>query len=121
MDRSTIQALQNRVFFLEVELNKLNVSKLPSSQEFSMYIKGINQLTQNMATNEASDKNLTERFNAAVKTIDDLKVQVRYASLSLLEVHSMTEELNGSLFQQVEDRINNIHDHIASKYIPQAN
>lgn len=40
--------LQNRVFFLEAELNKLNVSKLPSSQEFSTYLKTINQLTQNL-------------------------------------------------------------------------
>lgn len=48
-DRSTIQTLQNRVFFLEAELNKLNVSKLPSSQEFSTYLKSINQLTQNLA------------------------------------------------------------------------
>lgn len=30
-DRSTIQVLQNRVFFLEAELNKLNVTKLPAS------------------------------------------------------------------------------------------
>lgn len=196
-DRSTIQSLQNRVFFLEAELNKLNVSKLPSSQEFSTYLKSMNQLTQNLAANEASDKNISQRlYNAVqtledlklkdmsttqlllnqsgelkqqsandrysihllqnetqrllkttqlllnqseelkqdsetdksfihllqnetkrlVKNLDDLKVQVRYTSLSLLDVHSMTEELNGSLTQRLEERINNVHDHIASKY-----
>lgn len=196
-DRSTIQTLQNRVFFLEAELNKLNVSKLPSSQEFSTYLKSINQLTQNLAANEANDKNVSQRLNDAVKTLDDLKlkdltttqqllnqsvelkqqsakdrysihllqnetqrlarttqlllnqsgelkqhtetdkysihllqnetqrlvknlddlkVQVRYTSLSLLDVHSMTEELNGSLVQRLEERISDVNDHITGKY-----
>lgn len=112
-DRSTIQSLQNRVFFLEAELNKLNVSKLPSIQEFSTYLSSMNQLTQNMATSEANDKNLTQRLDVAVKSLDDLKVQVRYTSLSLLDIRqSMTEELNGSLIQLVEERVT---EHIASK------
>lgn len=112
-DRTTIQSLQNRVFFLEAELNKLNVSKLPSIQEFSTYISSMNQLTQNMATNEANDKNLTQRLDVAVKSLDDLKVQVRYTSLSLLDIRqSITEELNGSLIQLVEERVTK---HIASK------
>ncbi|XP_065928376.1 uncharacterized protein [Magallana gigas] len=159
-DRTTIQSLQNRVFFLEAELNKLNVSKLPSSQEFSTYLKSINQLTQNLAANEASDKNISQRLNDAVqvlddlklkdmsstqlllnqsveleqqsakdrysihllqnetqrlvRNLDDLKVQVRYTSLSLLDVHSMTEELNGSLVQRLEERISDVHDHITN-------
>lgn len=113
-DRSTIQSLQNRVFFLEAELNKLNVSKLPSIQEFSTYLSSMNQLTQNMATNEANNKNLTQRLDVAVKSLDDLKVQVRYTSLSLLDIRqSMTEELNGSLIQLVEERVS---EHIKSKY-----
>lgn len=110
-DRTT---LQNRVFFLEAELNKLNVSKLPSIQEFSTYLSSMNQLTQNMATNEANDKTLTQRLDVAVKSLDDLKVQVRYTSLSLLDIkQSMTEELNGSLIQ-FEERVT---EHIASKYL----
>lgn len=114
-DRSTIQSLQNRVFFLEAELNKLNVSKLPSIQEFSTYLSSMNQLTQNMATNEANNKNLTQRLDVAVKSLDDLKVQVRYTSLSLLDIRqSMTEELNGSLIQLVEERVS---EHIKSKYV----
>lgn len=115
IDRSTIQSLQNRVFFLEAELNKLNVSKLPSIQEFSTYLSSMNQLTQNMATNEANNKNLTQRLDVAVKSLDDLKVQVRYTSLSLLDIRqSMTEELNGSLIQLVEERVS---EHIKSKYV----
>lgn len=112
-DRTTIQSLQTRVFFLEAELNKLNVSKLPSIQEFSTYLSSMNQLTQNMATNEANNKNLTQRLDVAVKSLDDLKVQVRYTSLSLLDIRqSMTEELNGSLIQLVEERVT---EHTASK------
>lgn len=113
-DRTTIQSLQNRVFFLEAELNKLNVSKLPSSQEFSTYLSGMNQLTQNMATNEANDKNLTQRLDVAVKSLDDLKVQVRYTSLSLLDIRQpMMKELNGSLIQLVEERVT---EHFKSKF-----
>lgn len=161
-DRSTIQVLQNRVFFLEAELNKLNVSKLPTSQELLTYLKSMNQLTQSLAANEANDKNLSQRLSDAVqvlddlklkdmsstqlllnqsveleqqsakdrysihilqnetqrlvRNLDDLKVQVRYTSLSLLDVHSMTEELNGSLVQRLEERISDVHDHITSKY-----
>lgn len=112
-DRSTIHVLQNRVFFLEAELNKLNVSKLPSVQEFSTYLSSMKQLTQQMATNEATAKNLTQRFDVAVQSIDDLKVQVRYTSLSLLDIRqSMTEELNGTLIQLVKERVS---EHIASK------
>lgn len=118
-DRTTIQSLQNRVFFLEAELNKLNVSKLPSIQEFSTYLSSMNQLTQNMATNEANDKNMTQRLDVAVKSLDDLKVQVRYTSLSLLDIRqSMTEELNGSLIQLVEEKVG---DHFKSKYVINTN
>lgn len=49
-DRSTIQMLQNRVFFIEAGQNEL--SKLPSSQEFSTYLSGMNHLTQNSVTND---------------------------------------------------------------------
>lgn len=161
-DRSTIQMLQNRVFFLEAELNKLNISVLPTSQEFSTYLKSINQLTQSTAANEANVKNLSQRLNEAVQALDDLKlkdmsttqqflnqsveleqhsekdrysihllqnetkrlvknldelkVQVRYTSLSLLDMHSLTEELNGSLIQRLEESVSDFHNHIASKY-----
>lgn len=50
-ERSTKQMLQNRVFFLELGQNEL--SKLPSSQEFSTYLSGMNNLTQNVIAKEA--------------------------------------------------------------------
>ena len=72
-DRKRIQLLQNRVFFLEAELNKLNESKSFTNQEFSTYLISMNQLIQNMMANEEKDKNLTNHFNAAVKQLDDLQ------------------------------------------------
>ena len=111
-DRSKIQSLQNRVFVLEAELTKLNASK--PTQEMSTYLLSMDKLIQNMATNEENDRNLTERFDAFLKHFNDLSVQVRYTSLSLLDIHALTEELNGSLIQRFEKRINDEHDHIAS-------
>ena len=157
-DRTTIQLLQNRVFLLENELTKLNASKPPTTQEFSTYLMSMNQLIQNVATNEENNKNLTHYFNAAVKQLDELKaemlhtrlnqstemenykqqsesekskvyllqnltqrmsqrlddlnVQFRYTSLSLLDLHTATEQLNGSLLHQLEERISNVHDDI---------
>lgn len=67
-----------------------------------------------MATNEANDKNLAQRLDVAVKSLDDLKVQVRYTSLSLLDIRQpMMEELNGSLIQLVEERVT---EHFKSKF-----
>ena len=192
-DRITIHLLQNRVFILEAELTKLNVSKPPSNQEFSTYLMSMNQLIHNMAANEENDKNLTNHLNSAVKQsaelqhallnqstelehykqqsesdrfkvysiqnftqktdekvndlktdmiqtrlnqtnelvdikqqlerekseeymlqnltqrmnqrLDDLNLQVRYTSLSLLDLHSTTEQLNGSRISDVHDLI----------------
>lgn len=73
-DRSPIQLLQNRVFYLEAELNRQNISK--STQEFSTYLSSMNQLTQTMIANEANSKNLTQKVDVALKALDDLKVEV---------------------------------------------
>ena len=113
-DRTTIQLLQNRVFFLETELSKLNASQPLSTQEFSTYLMSMNKLIQNVATNGEINRNLTQRVDSLVKHFDDLNVQVRYTSLSLLDVHSLTEQLNVSIIQLLEERISDVHDHIAS-------
>ena len=199
-DRTTIQLLQNRVFFLETELTKLNASKPPSNQEFSTYLMSMNQLIQNMAANEENDKNVTHHLNGVVtkvaelqhallnqstefehykqqsendrskvyliqnftqiidnklndvranvsqirhnqtdemmdykqqldnerskvhllqnltqrlnQRLDDLNLQVRYTSLSLLDLHAATEQLDDSLLHQLEERISHVHDEI---------
>lgn len=87
-DRSSIQLLQNRVFYLEAELNRQNISKIQSTLEFSTYLSSMNQLTQTMIANDANNKNLTQKVDVALKALDDPKVEVRYTSLSMLDIHS---------------------------------
>lgn len=90
-DRSTIQMLQNWVFILEARLNEL--SKLPSSQEFSTYLSSMNHLTQNSVASEAIIRNLTQQLNNAVASLNDLK----------LEDRSTIQQLNGSLINAIRD------------------
>lgn len=40
-----------------------------------MYLRSINQLTQNLAVNEANDKNLSRRLSDAVKALNDFKLK----------------------------------------------
>ncbi|XP_062603384.1 uncharacterized protein LOC134265153, partial [Saccostrea cucullata] len=77
--------LQNRVFFLEEELK---------------------QKVQILSTIEQFDKNLTYRLNETAKKLENLEVKMRYTSLSLLDIQSMTEKLNGSLVKYIEDKLN---------------
>lgn len=117
-DISSIQLLQNRVFYLEAELNRENISKIQSTQEFSTYLSSMNQLTQTMIAHEANNKNLTQKVDVALKALDDLKVEVRYTSLSMLDIHSKKdlERLNGSIMQIIEERISDVQDYITSMY-----
>ncbi|XP_052711661.1 uncharacterized protein LOC128185980 [Crassostrea angulata] len=124
-DRSTIQSLQNRVFFLEAELKNV-------SQRLNDAVKALDDLkrkdisttqqlfNQSVEIKQQSAKDsytihlLQNETQRLVRNLDDLKVQVRYTSLSLLDVLSMTEELNGSLIQRLEERISDVHDHITN-------
>lgn len=99
-DRSTIQILQNKLFSLEAELDRLNASKPTSTQELSSYLSGINHLIQNLMTKEANDKNLTNLLNVTIKNFEDQNVQVQYTSLSLIDVHIMNR------FKQTDGRQN---------------
>lgn len=54
-NRSSIQLLQDKVFYLEAELNKLNISKIQPTQEFSTYLSSVNHITQNMIANKANN------------------------------------------------------------------
>lgn len=69
---------------MEAELNKLNVSKSPSNQEFSTYLMSMNQLIQNLAANEENDKNLKNHFDAAVKHFNEYKVEMKIVILNQL-------------------------------------
>lgn len=100
-DRYSIQLLQNKT---EHFLKKTQLLLIQSEE-----------LKQHFETDKFSIYLLQNETRRLAKNLDDLKVQVRYTSLSLLHVHSMTEKLNGSLIQRLEERISDAHDHFASK------
>lgn len=117
-DRSTIQVLQNRVFILEAEL-----STLPSTQEFSTYLSGMNQITHSLVENEASDRNLTQQFNKALHDIKQNNIsatqELRNKSMELEMLRQQTDQdrsimqqLNGSLTREMHG----IKEQIASMY-----
>ncbi|XP_062588927.1 uncharacterized protein MG328 homolog [Saccostrea cucullata] len=82
--------LQNRVFFLEAELNKLNASKPPSNDEFMAYLRSTKQIVQTLAANEEYDKNLTLRLNEAENNI------------------AITEKHNKNLTKQLDNVVNDL-------------
>ncbi|XP_062595696.1 uncharacterized protein LOC134257063 [Saccostrea cucullata] len=152
--------LQNRVFFLEAELNKLNASKPPFNDELMAYLSRTEQIVQTLATNEEYDKNLTLRLNEAenknaiydrqnknltqrlneihdaltaneaydknltqqltdsIKNLHDIKVQMRYTSLSLMDIHSKTDKLDTTLTRNLsfkfEDQIRDVYGQITN-------
>lgn len=57
-------------------------------------------------------------MDVALKAFDDLKVEVRYTNLSMLDIHSKKdlERLNGSIMQIIEERISDVQDYITSMY-----
>lgn len=101
-DRYSIQLLQNETQHLfKTTQPLLNLS---------------GELKQHSETDKSSIHFLQNETQRLLRILDDIKVQVRYTSLSLLDVHSMTEELNGSIIQRLEEGISDVHDHIASKH-----
>lgn len=71
-----------------------------------------------MIANDANNKILTQKVDVALKALDDLKVEIRYTSLSMLDIHSKKdlERLNGSIMQIIEETISDVQDHITSMY-----
>lgn len=80
-DRYSIQLLQNKTQHF---LKKTQLLLIQSGE-----------LKQHFKTDTFSIYLLQNETRRLAKNLDDLKVQVRYTSLSLLDVHSMTEKLNG--------------------------
>lgn len=102
-DRSTIQMLQNRVFFLEAEQSEL--SKLPSSQEFSTYLSGMNHLTKKSVESEAKVNNLTRQISSQNMKLENLRQQSEID-------RSTIQRLNESLISAIRD----VHDQTASMF-----
>ena len=116
-ERSTINLLLNQSNELEnlkqkVEKDAVKINFLHTQNQ---------NLIQNMTTNREMDKNITERLNDLDKHLNDLKVQVRYISLSLLDVQAMAEEINGSIIQPFEEKIGTLIESIRRTYIFETN
>ncbi|XP_061195970.1 uncharacterized protein LOC133204244 [Saccostrea echinata] len=90
--------LQNRVFFLEAELNKLNASKPPSYDELMTYLRGTKQIVQTLAANEEYDKNLTQQLNKAENNIAICEKQNKNITKRLDEV------LNNLVIHEKQDK-----------------
>jgi chromosome segregation ATPase len=98
-----IQMLENRVSVLEAERKIRNASRPPSSDDLSACLSSIKQIKQTLAANDEYDKNITKRLNVVVNSLENLKVEVRYTSSLLLDVHSKTKQLNTTLLKVVND------------------
>jgi chromosome segregation ATPase len=85
--RNLNQQTENRVSVLEAELKNLTTS---SNNEFSAFLDNMTHVVQTLTIREEHDKNLTKQLNDAAKNIENLKVEARYRSLSLLDIHIRT-------------------------------
>ena len=103
--KEVMQILQNQTTELE-NLKQKSVND-------TLQIK----LLQKMTANEGNDLNVIERLNAmdTCKHLNDLDVKFRYTSLSLLDIHTMAEKINGSMLQLIE-KING-HDRSTIKLL----
>ncbi|XP_062602632.1 complement C1q-like protein 2 [Saccostrea cucullata] len=79
-----------------------------------MYLSSTKQIVQTLSANEEYDKNLTSRLNEAAEKLENLEVQMRYTSLSLLDIQSLTEGLNGSFVKHIEEKINGVYEKLTN-------
>ncbi|XP_062613566.1 uncharacterized protein LOC134275303 [Saccostrea cucullata] len=86
------QSLENRLFLLEVWMNKLNSSKLPSSDELMVYLRSSKHIVQTLAANEEYDKNLTLRLNEVEDNLPKCDTQNKNFTQRLNEVVNSLHE-----------------------------
>jgi hypothetical protein len=96
---------------LEAELKNLTTS---SNDEFSAFFNNMTHVVQTLTIKEEHDKNLTKQLSYAIKNIENLKVEARYTSLSLLDIHTKTEKLNTTLLKIFNDGISRVSEQRAS-------
>jgi hypothetical protein len=78
--------------------------KASSSDELSAFLTYMTRV-QTFAANDEYNYNMIKRLNDVVNSLENLKVEMRYMNLSLLNVHSKTEQLNTTLIKVVNDRM----------------
>lgn len=71
-----------------------------------------------MIVNEVNNKNLIQKVDVVLKVLDDLKVEVRYMSLLMLDIYFKKdlERFNGFIMWIIEERISDVQDYIISMY-----
>ncbi|XP_062588926.1 uncharacterized protein LOC134250578 [Saccostrea cucullata] len=62
--------------------------------------------------NKENNKELTQQLTNSVNNLHNMKIQMRYTSLSLLDLHSKADKLNTTLTRNVDDQIRDVYDRI---------
>ncbi|XP_061195822.1 complement C1q tumor necrosis factor-related protein 3-like isoform X2 [Saccostrea echinata] len=74
----------------------------------------LNEIHNILTANEEYDKNLTLQLTDSMNNLQDIKVQMRYTSLSLMDVHSKTDSLNTTLTRNFDDQIRDVYGRITN-------
>lgn len=106
-DRSKVYSIQILTQKTDEKVNDLKTDMIQTRLNQTNELVDIKQQLEREKSKEYILQNLTQRMH---QRLDDLNLQVRYTTLSLLDLHSTTEQLNGSLLQQLEERISDVHD-----------
>ena len=106
-ERSKVSLLQNFTQQTDEKFNDLRTDLLQTRLNQTNEMVDYKQQLENEKSKVYVLQNLTQRLN---QRLNDLNVQIRYTSLSLLDLHTATEQLNGSFLQQLEERISDVHD-----------
>lgn len=115
IDRSTIQFLLNQS--KEIEHLKQQSEKDRSMIQLllnqSVELQNLKQLSEKDRTATQLLQNVTGRL---VEKLNNIQVQIRYTSMSLLDIHSVTEKMNESIIRLLEDEIKDVRGRISSMY-----
>ncbi|XP_062588928.1 uncharacterized protein LOC134250580 [Saccostrea cucullata] len=74
----------------------------------------LNDIHNVLTANKEYDKNLTLQLTDSLNNLRDIKVQMRYTSLSLMDVHSKTDKLNTTLTTHFDDQIRDVYGRITN-------
>lgn len=115
IDRSTIQFLLNQSKELEnlKQQSEKDRSMIQLLLNQSMELENLKQLSEKDRTSTQLLQNVTERL---VGKLNDIQVQIRYMSMSLLDIHSVMEKMNESIIRLLEDEIKDVRGRITSMY-----
>lgn len=79
----------------------------------SVELQNLKQLSEKDRTATQLLQNVTGRL---VEKLNNIQVQIRYTSMSLLDIHSVTEKMNELIIRLMEDEIKDARGRISSMY-----